>query len=254
MTSNEKRACSRDGVADRGYGVVGSETLDPQRQVRGDTKESFSIGDDALCESNKPFFRENIWPSSKQIPDFRSTMVQYHSLLTALGHRMLHLIALSLDLPRTFFDSNFTRPVTLMRLLHYSAEKSRPSDGIYGAGAHTDYGMITLLTTDGTPGLQLFDRNSSTWFTVDTGGINTIVVNIGDMLQRWTNDRYTSTLHRVINTTGAERYSIPFFFEPNFDTPVACLPSCCSSQTPPKYDPISSGQYLMDKYAATYKK
>ncbi|GIL87645.1 hypothetical protein Vretimale_14674 [Volvox reticuliferus] len=181
----------------------------------------------------------------------------------------------------------FDRPMVTLRPLHYSGEVSDPGAGVFGAGAHTDYGMLTILATDDTPGLQIWtgpdvaSRSASNISNANSGGgswgeregagageegaataggrwrdvepiAGAFIINLGDMLERWTNGRYRSTLHRVINTSGRERYSIAFFFEPNFDAEVAVLPVCCGPDDPPRYPPTTAGQHLLDKYAATH--
>ena len=143
--------------------------------------------------------------------------------------------------------------MALLRLLHYTAQISSPSSGLFAAGEHSDYGMITLLATDHNSGLQIFDsKRSKQWIDVPPREGH-FIVNLGDMLQRWSNDLFVSTLHRVVNSSGVERFSIPFFFEPNFDCMVSCLPTCCSAEYPPKYAPVTSGRYLMARYQETHK-
>jgi isopenicillin N synthase-like dioxygenase len=116
---------------------------------------------------------------------------------------------------------------------------------------HSDYGMITLLLTDENPGLQIQLKDSGDWVDVPFRK-NAFIVNLGDMLERWTNGMFRSTTHRVITDGKTERYSLPFFYEPNFDTVVTCLDVCCSKENPPKWGPITSGQHLLDKYHATH--
>ncbi len=131
-----------------------------------------------------------------------------------------------------------------------AATLSKPSDGIYAAGAHTDYGLVTILATDDVPGLQIH-TDSVGW--TDVAPLpKTFIVNLGDMLERWTNGAFRSTLHRVISTSGRERYSIAYFFEPAFDAVVEALPQCCSEDNPPRFAPTTAGQHLLDKYAQTH--
>lgn len=136
-----------------------------------------------------------------------------------------------------------------IRLLHYANEKSSPDKGVYACGAHSDYGMITLLLTDDQPGLQINFQNE--WIDVPPRP-DAFIVNLGDMLERWSNGLFQSTMHRVLTSGEKERYSIPFFYEPNFDAEVKCLPTCCSPENPPKYPPITSGQHLLNKYKETH--
>jgi len=140
-----------------------------------------------------------------------------------------------------------------LRLLHYSEIKSSVDEegkGVYACGEHTDYGMITLLSTDENPGLQIKLKDGQ-WIDIPPRK-DAFIVNLGDMLERWTNGIYRSTPHRVMNRTGAERLSVPFFFEPNFDCRVECLKCCLGDGEQPKFPPTSSGQHLLDKYRSTH--
>eukprot|EP00873_Tetraselmis_striata_P026460 jgi/Tetstr1/446724/TSEL_034212.t1 len=249
-----KMAMLADKRLNRGYTPFKEETLDPGVQSVGDTKEGFYIGPEAAAgadaeEAAAALHGPNRWPDPQALPEYRAVVSEYIQQVTQLGHRMLHLLALSLDLPRTWFDDKFDDPLTILRPLHYSAEVSRVEDGVFGAGAHTDYGMLTFLLTDERPGLQIF--HEGTWMDVppQTGGV--FVVNIGDMLHRWTNGRYKSTLHRVINAAGRERYSTAFFFEPNFHATVDCLPSCCQGEAA-KFPAVKYGDHILGKYQQTH--
>ena len=163
-----------------------------------------------------------------------------------LGSRLVRFLALAIGLEENAWDKNFKNPLALLRLLHYANEKSAPERGVYACGAHSDYGMLTiLLTDDTTPGLQIY--RGGEW--IDAPPVHgAFVVNLGDMLERWTNNNYRSTKHRVLTSGERHRYSAPFFYEPDFDTVVECLDVCCSSSNPPKYSPTTSGLHLLEKY------
>ena len=204
----------------------------------------------------------NQWPDPTVLPHFRSVMQEYYTSMCALGYRVVQLLALSLQLPQDYFHEFFhAHPLATLRLLHYDG--SLPSNiqhGRFACGAHSDYGMLTLLWTDHQPGLQVLSKTQE-WIPVPPRS-DCFVVNLGDMLERWTNGLYRSTVHRVIlnpETTALanhnqDRYSIPFFYDPSFDTVVECLATCCDDQdNPPKYAPITSGQHLLDKYLATHQ-
>lgn len=247
----EKRRLLADENS-RGWTPFEEETLDPANQRVGDQKEGFYFGREVSRDSpeaSKPLHGPNQWPEEHLVPGLKATYTAYFEALRALGMRLLRLIALSLGLPPHYFDAQFDPPMVMLRPLHYSGTVSAPDDGVFGAGAHTDYGMLTILKTDEVPGLQI--RLGGSW--VDVQPIeDTFIINLGDMLERWTNGSFHSTLHRVINTTGRERYSIAFFFEPAFDTVVECLPQCCGPDRPPKFPPTTAGQHLLDKYAQTH--
>ncbi|GAX75062.1 hypothetical protein CEUSTIGMA_g2506.t1 [Chlamydomonas eustigma] len=236
----------------RGWTPYQEETLDPAVQKQGDTKEGFYFGREVPADSPealKPLHGPNQWPEESLMPGLRDTYQQYFEELRALGMRLLRLLALALDLPPLYFHPYFEPPMIMLRPLHYSGVISDPGEGIFGAGAHTDYGMLTILATDEVPGLQI--RQNGKWTHVSPRN-GAFIINLGDMVERWTNGSFKSTLHRVINTTGSERYSIAYFFEPCFDAVVECLPQCCGGDNPPRYPPTTAGQHLLDKYAATH--
>ena len=261
----EKKAVS-DAQLTRGYTAMQEETLDPANQTEGDTKEGFYISindipvDDPRYNPSK-LAGPNQWPTPETCPSladptlWKQTMQEYMRQVTQLSRQIVRLLAESLDLPTEYFDDYFRDGEALgaLRLLHYAATPSQIELGRYACGAHSDYGMITVLLTDVEPGLEIFDqRGCQQWIPVPPLP-NHFVVNLGDMLERWTNGRYCSTLHRVINYTGRERYSIPFFLEPSFDTIVKCLPTCCSDDdNPAQWPPITSGEHLLSKYAQTH--
>eukprot|EP00898_Chlorokybus_atmophyticus_P003033 jgi/Chlat1/3730/Chrsp259S03882 len=244
----------------RGYTPVREETLDPANSSQGDSKEGYYIGKEVAAgseQAQKPLHGPNQWPDSELLPGWREIMEEYLHQIRELGMRVTRLIGEALGLQDGFFDQpgRFDDPMVFIRLLRYAPEPSRPDEGVYAAGAHSDYGMLTLLSTDNKPGLQINLRDKQTgqltgWIEVPPKP-EAFIVNLGDMLERWSNDSFRSTLHRVINTQGCERFSIPFFFEPNFDCVVECLGECCKDR-PPRYPPTTSGQHLLDMYKATH--
>jgi len=235
----------------RGYFSTGGENLDPAKQKTGDFKEGYKIGRDLeanhpLVQAGTPLHGPNQWPAN--LPGWRETMTAYYNAMEQLGRHMLHAFALALDLPKTYFDGWLTAPMTTLGPLHYPPQTGHITEAQIGAGAHTDYGCLTLLAQDNAGGLQV--RNAAGHW-VDAPPIpGSFVVNIGDMMERWTNGVFTSTLHRVINISGRERYSLPFFFDPDFHTPVACLESCLGGGA--KFPPTTAGQHLLDKINASF--
>ncbi|CAM9447850.1 unnamed protein product [Laminaria digitata] len=173
-------------------------------------------------------------------------MQDYFDRMHAMGIRLSGLLSIGLGLDPAFFEGFFSESMSALRLLHYSSEVSNPEKGVYGAGAHSDYGMMTMLATDDVPGLQV--RVNGEWCDVPPRP-GAFICNIADMLQRWTNDHLKSAVHRVVNKLGRERYSIPFFFQPNYDAEVACLPQFCSEGSPAKYPTLTSGKYLSGLYS-----
>eukprot|EP00271_Cylindrocystis_brebissonii_P006216 TRINITY_DN188_c0_g2_i1.p1 TRINITY_DN188_c0_g2~~TRINITY_DN188_c0_g2_i1.p1 ORF type:complete len:332 (+),score=44.34 TRINITY_DN188_c0_g2_i1:206-1201(+) len=259
LPTEQKKALSVN-TAGHGYQPYQIEKLDPETQKTGDTKEGFYIGkdvpeDDPLAAM--AIVGCNVWPSPEVLPGWRETMMTYWAEMRALCIRMLPLMALALNLPRDWFSQphRFDDPLCILRLLHYPAVQSLPQEGVLGCGAHSDYGVLTLLAIDGeSGGLQICrekDRSERVWEDVPPIP-GAFVVNLGDCIERWTNNKFRSTLHRVVNP-GIERFSVPFFLEPDIDCLVECLPSCCSADNPPKYEPITTLQYLTAKYKATRK-
>eukprot|EP00250_Pteridium_aquilinum_P015840 c22792_g1_i1 orf=389-1366(-) len=245
----------------RGYTPFEDEALDPLKQTKGDCKEGFYIGPEVNEEeseiwSPKPFHGPNQWPSKDLLPGWRESMEKYYEQVLLAGRKIVRLLALALNLEMTYFEKPgiMDSPLAYIRLLHYSGEISNPEEGVYGAGAHSDYGMITLLASDGVPGLQICkDKDAEPQLWEDVQPVKgAFVVNLGDMLERWSNGLFRSTLHRVV-LNGQERYSIAFFLDPNFDCLVECLPACCSQSNPPRFPPITSGHYLIERYKLSYK-
>ncbi|EIE25730.1 oxygenase-like protein [Coccomyxa subellipsoidea C-169] len=238
----------------RGWTPLSEETLDRANQTEGDTKEGLYFGREVPADSTEaaqPFTGPNQWPSPELLPEYRRVTNTYFSAVTDLGMRMLRLLALALGLAPDYFLPMFGRPMLFLRPLHYIPRRSQPDQGIFAAGAHSDYGMLTLLATDDAPGLQIWLPSAGRFVDVPPKP-GAFIVNLGDMLERWTNGLFKSTLHRVVTDGSRHRYSIPFFFEPNFDTRVECLPCCCGPDNPPRYPPTTSGQHLLDKYAQTH--
>ncbi|CAN6923881.1 hypothetical protein Bca52824_087215 [Brassica carinata] len=243
----------------RGYTPLYDQIPDPENQVQGDHKEGYYIGSEVPRDDpqwDRPFYGLNTWPNPDVLPGWRETMEEYHQEALRVCKAIAKLLALSLDLDADYFDSPemLGKPISTLRLLHYEGI-SDPSKGIYGTGAHSDYGMITLLATDGVMGLQICkDRNAKLqkWEYVPSIE-GAIVVNLGDMMERWSNGLFRSTLHRVI-LNGQTRYSIPFFVEPNHDCIIECLPTCQSENNLPKYPAIKCSAYLTQRYEESHLK
>jgi isopenicillin N synthase-like dioxygenase len=238
----------------RGYFSLGGENLDPARQTEaGDFKEGLKIGrdlapDHPLVRAGTPLHGPNQWPEG--LPGWRETMEQCYGGLVGLSHRLMQGFALALDLPEDFFQDKLTGPMATLGPLHYPPQHGAITEKRLGAGAHTDFGCLTILAQDATGGLQV-QNSGGRW--VDAPPVEgSFVVNIGDMMSRWSNDLFASTRHRVINTSNKDRYSMPFFFDPDFDAPVACLETCQDPANPPRYPPTTGGQHLLDMIDATF--
>jgi isopenicillin N synthase-like dioxygenase len=218
-----------------------------------DLKESFESAldlplDDPAVQAGLPLHGPNRWPAD--MPWLRQAAEAYFDATLALGRRLLRVFAVSLDMPEDFFSPYTKKPMVQTRLFHYSPQ-AVPDEKQLGVAPHTDYGMVTLLTQDPIGGLELCLRDGE-WVRAPWID-NTFVINLGDMVKVWTNDIYVSNPHRVVNRTGQERFSIPTFFNLDFDAPVACLPTCQSAERPPKYAPIRSGDYLVKRFRDVQK-
>lgn len=240
------------GLTDRVRGY--SPLLEEKLSKKGDLKESFDLAldipeDDPDRLLGARLYGPNLWPAD--LPGFRDTIYDAYFLrVMELGKQVLQAFALALSLPDDYFN-NFTRkPLSNLRVLHYPPQEGAIDPDMLGCGAHTDYECFTLLAQSDAGGLQV-QNASGEW--IEAPPIpGTFVVNIGDMMARWTNDVFASTPHRVINRSGRERFSLPFFFGADYWAPLACLPTCQSPGNPPKYPSIKAGDYLCSRYDSTF--
>jgi isopenicillin N synthase-like dioxygenase len=190
----------------------------------------------------------NQWP--RGLPAFRAVMQDYFAAMLDLSVRLMRAVALSLDLAEDHFAAFCSDPVALLRLLHYPQQRTNGLPGEKGCGAHTDWGAITVLLQDDAGGLQINDPIHGWLHAPPLPGA--FVVNIGDLITRWTNDRYHSTKHRVINLSGRDRYSVPFFFDGNPDYIVSCLPGCSDTDNPARYRPTTVAEHTDVMHRATF--
>jgi isopenicillin N synthase-like dioxygenase len=181
------------------------------------------------------------WPSS-DLPAFEATVRGYQRAVLGVASSLLRAIAAALDLAPSFFDERMTAPQCFLRMMHY---EPRPAEPVVLTDPHTDYGLITLLATDGVGGLEVRARGGE-WSMVSAPP-GSLVVNLGDMLARWTNDRYVSTPHRVSAPTASDRFSVPFFVNPDPDTVVSCLPSCVGADHPCRYPAVTASEFLAER-------
>ncbi len=190
----------------------------------------------------------NQWPAAA--PELREPIEHYVAALRTLGRRLVQVVAVALGAPADTFDAAFAEPVTFLRLLWYPPQPPDSPHDLYGAAPHTDYGFLTLLAQHLLPGLQVRTTDGA-WLDVPVLE-DSLVLNSADILHRWSNGRWVSTPHRVINRTGAERYSAPFFFDPHLSTVVAPLASCVPAGTLPRFEPVVYGDYLMERLRKNY--
>lgn len=224
----------------RGFDPIGWQSLDPANPP--DVKESFYLGVEAIGP--------NQWPDEALVPGFRAAMETYSAQMEALARRLMGLFERALGVEAGGFDGFVRHPTCTTRLLHYPPQPAQALPGQIGCGAHTDWGALTLLAQDDAGGLQV-QRADGSWLDVEPVP-GAFVVNAGDLTQRWTNDRWRSTMHRVINrVSGRDRWSIAYFFDLDAEAVITPLPQCTSAADPPRYGPITAGEHLIEMYRRT---
>jgi isopenicillin N synthase-like dioxygenase len=256
---------TRDPAIYRGFYEIGSNavaySLD-DHEAAPDYCERFSINKvefDAsdpyyASEKGRLIFAPNIWPEG--IEGFKATWTEYYRVMERLAQTLMHLFAIGLDLEEHWFDDKIDKHMTNLTANWYPDQRVPLKPGQLRAGAHTDYGSLTILKTENKPGGLEVQTRDGTWAPVPIIP-GTFIVNIGDLMAQWTNDVWVSTMHRVVNpprdmTTGTERLSLVFFHQPNYDALVECLPTCLQGGAP-KYAPVTSGDHLMMKMTKMLK-
>jgi isopenicillin N synthase-like dioxygenase len=191
----------------------------------------------------------NQWPAG--LPGFRAQMLDYQHRMNRLGTHLMRLLALSLDLSEDYFDGGLVDVACTVRLLHYPPQPAAAAQNQLGAGAHTDWGSITMLLQDDCGGLEV-QHASGDWIRA-TPIPGTLVVNLGDMVRRLTNDLYHSTMHRVLNTAaGRDRYSVASFMNVHHAWRVECVPTCRPETGEPLYPPCTVGEHIREMFERTY--
>jgi isopenicillin N synthase-like dioxygenase len=244
-----------------GYLGPGAEALAKSRGVESppDLKESFNGGPLSVPpgmtdqEALAFCYAATIWPSEPAA--FRPAWEAYYAAVTDLAARIMDVFAVALDLPEDYFRHFIGQPISALRALNYPELSAPPPEGQLRAGAHTDYGSLTILLPEpGSKGLEILTPEGA-WREVPPVD-GAFVINIGDLMARWTNDRWVSTLHRVVNVPPEEgglkrRQSLAFFHQPDWFAEIETLPSCLAEGQTPKYEPVLSGPYLMGKFRKT---
>jgi isopenicillin N synthase-like dioxygenase len=244
----EQKLALRINQHNIGYMPIGgslARSSTVNRNTRPSVNEAFFLRrerspDDPDVISGKRFRGLNRWPAD--LPGFRETALAYMAAMERLGRRLVPIYAAALDLPADYFDAMFAQPNMIQRMSHYPPQPAY-ADNEFSIAPHTDSGFMTLLAPSAVPGLAI-RLPDGRWF--DAPSVpGCFIVNGGDLLKRWTNDRFLSTPHRVINTSGRPRYAIPFFFDAHPDTLIACLPTCCGPDAPARYPPITYDDYAL---------
>ena len=244
-----------EDAVNRGFLPLGSEALSYTVGVDtpADLREAFVIGPDDVPDDDvhraDPYrvFEPNLWPA--QPAGLRPAMTAYFDAVVELAHTICDIYAVALGLPADFFRGHLDHSTETLRVNYYErlAPDAPVTDGQQRLGAHTDYGITTVLHADRVPGLQLLD-SAGVWHDV-IAEPGALIVNLGDLLAQWTNDRWRSTVHRVVasGATGSRRRSLAFFLDGNYDSLIECLPTCCEEKNPPRYPPTTAGAHLAEK-------
>ena len=235
----------------RGY--VGNYDVAPDTSKGGDIREAYKVAEE-LSESDSDFlagitlYGPNVWPV--EYPQFAPVIYNLYQEFQKLSQTIFSVFALGLDLPADFFAPLTHKPASVMNVNYYPAVATINQHETSGIGAHSDYEAFAMLWQDSVGGLQI-ESLQGEWLAVEPLE-DALVINIGDLMARWTNDRFRATRHRVINQSGKERMSFACFGNTNYHAMIECIPSCCSAENPAKYAPITSGDYLMNAIKRTY--
>jgi isopenicillin N synthase-like dioxygenase len=255
----EKQRCApSDPSINRGYAARGTEALSYSigRDAPPDLFEAFNIGEDDV-DYGDPFyaaqergaFAPNIWPANPA--DLRPSLVDYFQSARDVALILTEIFAVALGLPEGWFAPFVDRSTTTMRAIRYEHRSGdgEPLPGQQRMGAHTDYGIVTVLYAEPVAGLQIVGPEGE-WIDVIPAD-DALVINLGDLTAQWTNDQWRSTVHRVVPPTAVDgpavRRSAAFFLDGNWDALIECLQTCTSATDPPRYPPVTAGEHLMAK-------
>lgn len=255
----KQRSSPTDPSINRGYAGHGTEALSYSlgREAPPDLFEAFNLGEDEV-DASDPFyagqlrgaFAANIWPD--EVPELRPALVEYFRAAKQVALTLTDVFAVALGMPDRWFRPYVDRSTTTMRSIRYErrAGEGDPLPGQQRMGAHTDYGIVTVLYAEPVAGLQIVGPDGRWVDVLPADGA--LVINLGDLTAQWTNDHWRSTVHRVVppplrHDGPAVRRSAAFFLDGNWDAVVECLPTCTSADDPPRYAPVTAGQHLLAK-------
>jgi len=261
---NKLRASPPVKGRQRGYHGMASRNLGKTLglDVPADLRESLFLGPIDDCRgyyANTPEAAESYAPNvlPEQPDGFADTLRELYRGFERLSADLLRIFALALDLPEMWFADKMGRHFSVMSVHHYPPLTEQPLPGQLRTGAHTDFGALTILAMTGaTTGLEVLGADE-TWLPV-TAGPGELVINLGDMMARWTNNRWASTIHRVTNPpvanlAASRRQSIGYFMHPNYDAMISCIPSCLAAGATPRFADITAGAHIRMKIEASHK-
>jgi isopenicillin N synthase-like dioxygenase len=230
----------------RGWHALGGALM--YEATKPDFKEFFSMGlelpeDDPCVLAGEALRGPNQWPAF--MPELRTALDDYYAAIAHAGADLLKAVAVGLGIDEGFFSPKYGKPLQRTQMVYYPPHPPMAETDQFGVAPHTDYGCITLLYQDNSGGLQVRELGSNSW--IDATPIEgSLVVNVGDLLARWSNDRFRSTLHRVINKSGHERYSIATFYDPTYSAVVdPCDLGIEASSS--LYPPVAAGDYILKR-------
>lgn len=230
----------------RGWHALGGALM--YEATKPDFKEFFSMGlelpeDDPCVLAGEALRGPNQWPDF--MPELRLALDAYYEEIGQAGADLLKAVAVGLGIAPAFFEPKYGKRLQRTQMVYYPPHPPRAETDQFGVAPHTDYGCITLLYQDNSGGLQVRELGSNSWIDA-TPMEGSLVVNVGDLLARWSNDRFRSTLHRVINTSGHERYSIATFYDPTYGAVVdPCDLGIDSASS--LYPPVAAGDYILKR-------
>ena len=244
----------------RGYTPIETSTLALSRDIvtLPDLCEAFSINrfDDhevavqsGLQKGREAFFAPNIWPERPE--GFKGAFEAYYGVMEDLATRLMRLMALALRLNEHWFDDKIRDHITSLTVNYYPELEQPATHGQFRRSEHTDWGSLSILFHAGAPGLQIKSTDGG-WEDIPFAP-DAFVINLGDLMAAWTNDRWKSTYHRVIIPEGnsGDRLSVVFFHQPAYDTLIECIPTCTSPSDPPHYAPTTSGEWILSMLEKT---
>ncbi len=235
----------------RGFNALGDALM--YEATKPDYKEFYTMGlelpeDDADVLAGEPLRGPNNWPADR--PGLRTAMTAYYDGIGRCGADLLTCVATSLGLAPNYFADKYRKRLQRTQIIYYPPHPETATEDQFGLAPHTDFGCITLLWQDDNGGLEVLERQSRTWIAARPIP-GTLVVNVGDLLARWTNDRYASTPHRVINRSGRERFSIATFYDPDFKA-VVDPRQLGISGAECRYEPTTSGAHILSRIERSF--
>jgi isopenicillin N synthase-like dioxygenase len=250
----EEKLALRVNESHRGYLPFAESTIVAstiQKATKPNRSESLMLmheveaGD--LLRAEDPLAGPNQWPA---LDGFREAMTAYEAAVRDVGMLLVGAFEEALGVAPGELAERFRAPTTFLRLLHYPPQEPDGPEDEFGSNPHTDYGFVTILAQDASGGLQVRSPDGHTWLDVPPRE-NIFVLNVGDVGERWSNGRLRSTPHRVVNRTGRDRYSIPYFFDPSANASLAPLDACVGEEGP-RFEDVTYGTYLLGKLDANH--